>query len=73
MRIIRQTELLDLGYQIKIVCQWFGNSPKVAETHYLMIKKQDFDRAVSVDCVPQSLPQTVQDSAGKAETKNPVA
>ncbi len=69
MRATRQTELLDQGDQIKIVCQWFGNSPQIAENHYLMIKKQDFDRAVAVGCVPQNVPQTVQDSAGRIETE----
>lgn len=37
MRSSRETELIYLGYHIHEVCSWIGNSPQVANTHYLQV------------------------------------
>lgn len=61
-----------MNYQIKIVCERFGNSPGVAEKHYLMLKKTEFNRAVGIGC-SENPPKTVQAKGGKAETqKKPI-
>ncbi len=36
-RSSRETELIYLGYQIHEVCAWIGNSPQVANDHYLQV------------------------------------
>lgn len=70
MRSTRQSELEKQRFQIKAVCNWLGNSPKVAEKHYLMAMQEEFDRAVSGPSIigsvsaPQIVPQTVQDMSG---------
>ena len=75
MRATRQTDLLDAQYQIKVVCQWFGNSPKVAEKHYLMIKREEAERAVEIctaselEKTPLNPPPTVQDKGGNSGTQ----
>ena len=47
LRASRQTELMQLeeGY---LVCAWLGNSPQVANDHYLMIRDEDYARAAGV-------------------------
>ena len=35
LRASRESELLQQGYNIKDVCQWLGNTPKVVMDHYL--------------------------------------
>ncbi|MCM2371853.1 site-specific integrase [Aporhodopirellula aestuarii] len=80
MRSTRQSELERQGFQIKAACNWLGNSPRVAEKHYLMAMQQEFDRAVNGPSVipgqsaPQIVPQTSLDMGRQAETqRNPVA
>jgi hypothetical protein len=34
------------------VCAWLGNTPKVAEKHYLQVTDEDFQRAL-LRCVPE--------------------
>ena len=43
MRITRQNEL-QREYPIHVVCEWMGNSPRVAQ-HYLKVSESDFARA----------------------------
>jgi integrase len=45
MRSTRETELLDAGYPIHVVCAWLGNDPKVAIRHYAQIAKDHVRRA----------------------------
>ncbi len=61
MRSTRQSELEKQRFQIKAICNWLGNSPQVAEKHYLMAMQEEFDRAVSGPSIigPVSAPQTV--------------
>ena len=34
-------------FPLPVVCKWIGNSPKVAEQHYLQQLEKDFERAAS--------------------------
>ena len=47
MRATRESELLH-EYPVHVVCQWLGNSPAVALTHYASASRADFDRAAGV-------------------------
>jgi len=44
LRASRQTELTAL-YPIGTVCRWLGNSPEIADAHYLMALETEFERA----------------------------
>jgi hypothetical protein len=46
MRSSRESELVD-QFPLPVVCKWIGNSPKVAEQHYLQQLEKDFERAAS--------------------------
>ena len=39
MRASRETELT-AEYPLNVVCAWIGNSPAVAQTHYLQVKRK---------------------------------
>ncbi|NLF70803.1 MAG: site-specific integrase [Candidatus Anammoximicrobium sp.] len=45
MRASRETELT-AEYPLHVVCKWIGNSPTVAQAHYLQVTEADFRRAV---------------------------
>ena len=45
MRASRQTELEET-FPTHVVCQWMGNSPKVAQKHYLQVTDAHFEKAV---------------------------
>lgn len=46
MRRTRQIELVrDLKFPEYVVCEWIGNSEKVATEHYFRVTQADFDRA----------------------------
>ena len=46
MRSSRETELLKT-HPVQAVCEWVGNSPKVAMEHYAQITDEDWGRAAS--------------------------
>lgn len=46
LRSTRETELVDQGVPIHVVCQWIGNSPTVAYRHYLQVFKEHSNRAL---------------------------
>lgn len=46
LRSTRQTELEDQGIPTHVVCNWMGNSPKVAVKHYLKVNEEHFAKAV---------------------------
>lgn len=46
LRASRETELAE-KYPIHVVCEWIGNSPKVAEDHYLQMREEYYRRAVT--------------------------
>ena len=45
MRASRQTELEET-FPTHVVCKWMGNSPKVAQKHYLQVTDSHFEKAV---------------------------
>src|SRR5262245_42421699 len=48
LRATRQTELV-AKFPIHVVCKWLGNSPTVADKHYLQVTEADFERAAKSD------------------------
>jgi integrase len=46
LRSTRETELVDMGVPLHVVCQWIGNTPAVAYRHYLQIFKEHSDRVL---------------------------
>jgi integrase len=58
MRATRETELAEM-FPMQVVCAWIGNSPKIAESHYLQITDAHFAKAVETvpDNPPQNPPQ----------------
>jgi integrase len=46
LRSTRETELVQQGHPVHVVCAWLGNTPKVAKKHYLQVTQQDFERAL---------------------------
>lgn len=47
LRASRQTELEDAGFPSHVVCKWLGNSPAIAEKHYLQATDEHFARATA--------------------------
>lgn len=47
LRSTRQTELEDQGIPTHVVCNWMGNSPKVAAKHYLKVHEEHFAKAAA--------------------------
>ncbi|MEO1994523.1 MAG: phage integrase SAM-like domain-containing protein [Planctomycetaceae bacterium] len=45
LRASRQTELQEI-FPTHVVCKWMGNSPKVAQKHYLQTTEEHFAKAV---------------------------
>ena len=49
MRSTRETELFKLTHgNIKAVCSWIGNSPKVAMEHYAQVTEADLQEAAKM-------------------------
>ncbi len=53
LRSTRQTELAE-RWPLHVVCRWLGNSPAVANDHYLQLTDADFDRAAGVQEATQN-------------------
>ena len=34
------------GYPLHVVCEWIGNTPKVAKRHYLKMRDEHFAKAI---------------------------
>ncbi len=51
LRSTRETELAD-AYPIQVVTAWIGNSPQVAQRHYLQVTDEHFARAADPASVP---------------------
>lgn len=47
LRSTRETELVDQGFPLHVVCAWIGNNPKVAHQHYLQVTKEHTSRALA--------------------------
>ena len=48
LRATRQTELT-YEHPQHVVCRWLGNSPLIAQRHYLQVTDEDFARAAGID------------------------
>jgi integrase len=46
LRSTRQTELEDKAIPTHVVCYWLGNSPKVAQKHYLKVHEEHYAKAL---------------------------
>jgi len=46
LRASRETELVK-QFPVQVVTSWLGNTPRVAVQHYLMVREEDFERAVA--------------------------
>ena len=80
LRGSRETELAR-DYPLHVACKWLGNSPKVAQKHYLQLVQEDFDKATqkATHQVPDSscteqhaAPVTVVSAAFTEETQKPI-
>ncbi len=63
LRSTRQTELAKT-YPIHVVCQWIGNTEKVAKDHYLQVVDADFAKAIAE-------PETAPEKATQNPTQQP--
>jgi integrase len=45
LRASRETELVK-EYPVQVVTSWLGNTPRIALRHYLMVRNEDFEKAV---------------------------
>lgn len=73
-----QTELTE-RFPVHVVCQWLGNSERIAQKHYLQVTDQHFQLAVDGEENPQhktqqSLPNAAESAANLAlgNAKTPV-
>lgn len=74
MRASRETELVSAGYPIHVVTAWLGNTPAIAQKHYLLTTEADFDRAAGVDQAVQKAMQhthVLHRTDSKSDFKNP--
>jgi len=55
LRSSRETERAD-SYPVHVVTAWLGNTPKVAEDHYLQMREDYFARAASTPTNPAHIP-----------------
>ena len=77
LRASRETELVK-QFPIHVVCYWLGNSEKIAKKHYLMVRDDDFKRAVEggAESGAQAVQNPVQQPAAssrEAQKKTPQA
>jgi hypothetical protein len=47
MRASRQTEL-QREFPLHVVCNWLGNSPRIAQQSYLLVTEDDFTEAAGL-------------------------
>jgi integrase len=67
LRASRQTELAD-EYPAHVVADWMGNSPEIAERHYLKTTEAHFQRALQ----PSVLHPVLQSASATARKELPV-
>ena len=46
LRSSRETELCE-QHPLHVVCQWIGNTERIAAPHYLQVRDEDFEKAIS--------------------------
>lgn len=60
LRSTRQTELINQGFSIHLVCAWLGNKTAVALEHYAQVTDEDFAKAAG-EPSPNLVPKLVHD------------
>ncbi len=74
LRSTRETELVDQGFPLHVVCAWLGNSPKVAQKHYLQVTAEHFDLATRASgAAPLPVHQTPFNSFPDVSSGSPAA
>jgi len=68
LRASRQTEL-EARFPGHVVCQWLGNSPKIARDHYLMVTPADFALAVRTPTGGQPASESTIPAAVREESR----
>lgn len=68
LRSTRETELAN-EYPIQVVCEWIGNSPKIAIKHYLQTTEEHFEKAINEEA--QKAAQSVSYSSETEATEEP--
>jgi integrase len=76
LRASRQTELAD-QFPLHVVTDWIGNSPDIAERHYLKTTEEHFRKAVAgdgqsvpVQCVQNTTQQAAETARNEPQTQN---
>ena len=74
LRASRETELA-AEHPMHVVCEWIGNSPKVAKEHYLRVTDADFDKAIaSAEGAQESAPESAREAQkGQRQSQQPTA
>jgi len=70
LRSSRETELVD-KFPLHVVCQWIGNTPKIATNHYLQITDHHFKLAVGEAADGQGKQNGGITAAAKNPPQNP--
>lgn len=56
LRSSRETELCE-QHPLHVVCQWIGNTERIAAKHYLQVRDEDFEKAITSQVVmPKVMP-----------------
>ena len=73
LRASRESELLAMGYNLKDVCEWFGNTQKVVADHYLRSDPESLKRATQQpeETNAQSTAVEIGDLFGDLNTPEP--
>jgi len=71
LRSTRETEL-SAEYPIHVVCAWIGNSPRVAQAHYLQVTETDFQRAATTRGAECGAPAASQAAQNQAQPRSAV-
>jgi hypothetical protein len=71
MRLSRETELA-AEHPIHVVANWMGNTPAIAQRHYLVVTDGDFAKAMAADApgAAESGARAVQNSVQHPVTGN---
>ena len=71
-RSSRETELAE-NYPVQVVCNWIGNSPKVAAKHYLQVTEEHFKKAVQNPVQSTAVSPRTGSHGGIGDFDNPIS
>ena len=70
LRSSRETELCE-QHPLHVVCQWIGNTERIAAKHYLQVRDEDFEKAIKTEIVmPQMMLFEAASSTHEAADEN---